>query len=172
MKKSKSFFHALKATLDRLADRLLMYALGLGNFLDALSKNDVGINPAALDLRQRVECVPQTDEQLHALQKLLGRWLMQAGGIFDPVIAVQRILRLMPGEPPLVKKRRGHKKAIIAIARMLLTAIYNILKWNEVYNSELYRKADRPPAHREVSVEEAVFILQRQGYLVTAPAVT
>ena len=102
MKKSKSFFHALKATLDRLADRLLMYALGLGNFLDALSKNDVGINPAALALRQRVECVPQTDEQLHALQKLLGRWLMQAGGIFDPVIAVQRILRLMPGEPPLL----------------------------------------------------------------------
>ena len=33
MKKSKSFFHALKATLDRLADRLLVYALGLGNFL-------------------------------------------------------------------------------------------------------------------------------------------
>lgn len=56
--KSKSFFHALKATLDRLADRLLMYALDLGNFLDALSENDVGINPAALDLRQRVECIP------------------------------------------------------------------------------------------------------------------
>ena len=102
MKKSKSFFHTLKATLDRLADRLLVYALGLGNFLDALSENDVGINSPALDLRQRVESVPQTDEQLHALQKLLGRWLMQAGGIFDPVIAVQRILRLMPGEPPLV----------------------------------------------------------------------
>jgi hypothetical protein len=30
-----------------------------------------------------------------------------------------------------IKKRRGHKKAIIAIARMLLTAIYNILKKNE-----------------------------------------
>jgi hypothetical protein len=58
MKKSKSFFHALKATLDRLADRLLVYAFGLGNFLDALSENDVGINPAALDLRQRVECIP------------------------------------------------------------------------------------------------------------------
>ena len=51
-------FHTLKATLDRLADRLLMYALDLGNFLDALSENDVGINPAALDLRQRVECIP------------------------------------------------------------------------------------------------------------------
>ncbi len=35
-----------------------------------------------------------------------------------------------------VKKHRGHKKAIIAIARMLLTAIYNILKKNEPYNPE------------------------------------
>ena len=68
-----------------------------------------------------------------------------------------------------LKKRRGHKKAIIAIARMLLTAVYNILKKNEPYNPELYSKSDLPPAHREVSIEEAIFILQRQGYLVTVP---
>lgn len=67
-----------------------------------------------------------------------------------------------------LKKRRGHKKAIIAIARMLLTAIYNILKKNEPYNAELYRQSDLPPAHRQVSVDEAIYILQRQGYLVTA----
>jgi len=67
-----------------------------------------------------------------------------------------------------IKKRRGHQKAIIAIARMLLTAIYNILKKNEPYNAELYRQSDKPPVQREVSVEQAVFILQRQGYLVTA----
>lgn len=71
-----------------------------------------------------------------------------------------------------LKKRRGHKKAIIAISRMLLTAIYNILKKNESYNPELYRKSDLPPAHREVSVEEAVFILQRQGYIVSAAPVS
>ena len=68
-----------------------------------------------------------------------------------------------------LKKRRGHKKAVIAIARMMLTAIYNMLKKNEPYNPELYHKADRPPAHREVSLEEAIYIIQRQGYLVTAP---
>lgn len=67
-----------------------------------------------------------------------------------------------------IKKRRGHKKAIIAIARMLLTAIYNILKKNEPYNPELYLRANTPPEHRTVSVEEAIFILQRQGYLVTS----
>ena len=69
-----------------------------------------------------------------------------------------------------VKKRRGHKKAIIAIARMLLTAIYSILKKNEPYDTELYRCCNTPPEHRAVSVEEAIFILQRQGYLVTPSA--
>lgn len=70
-----------------------------------------------------------------------------------------------------LKKRRGHKKAIIAIARMLLTAIYNILKKNEPYNPVLYLRCNNtPPEHRAVSVEEAIFILQRQGYLVTPSA--
>lgn len=57
-KKSKSFFHAFKATLDRLANRLLMHALGFGNFLNRLAKNDMCVNSAALDLRQRIESVP------------------------------------------------------------------------------------------------------------------
>ena len=68
-----------------------------------------------------------------------------------------------------IKKRRGHKKAIIAIARMLLTAIFNILKKNEPYNPDLYRRSNTPPPNREVSVDQAVFILQRQGYIVSNP---
>ena len=67
-----------------------------------------------------------------------------------------------------LKKRRGHKKAIIAIARMMLTAIYNILKKNEPYNAELYSQSNKPPVQREVTIEQAIYILQRQGYLVTA----
>ena len=67
-----------------------------------------------------------------------------------------------------IKKRRGHKKAIIAIARMLLTAIYNILKKNEPYNAELYNKSNLPPKNREVTLEQAIYIIQRQGYIVAA----
>ena len=52
---------------------------------------------------------------------------------------------------------------------MRLTAIYNMIKKNEKYNAALYRKADTPPKNREVSINEAIYILQRQGYLVTAP---
>lgn len=51
-----------------------------------------------------------------------------------------------------------------------LPSTINMLKKNQPYNPVLYRRADQPPAHREVSVEEAVYILQRQGYLVTAPS--
>jgi len=47
---------------------------------------------------------------------------------------------------------------------------YNILNKNEPYNAELYRHGNWPQFNREASVAEAIFILQRQGYLVSAPA--
>lgn len=65
-----------------------------------------------------------------------------------------------------LKKRRGHKKAIIAIARMLLTALYNMLKNNEAYNAELYKKSDSIPIDREITVEQAIIIAKQQGYKV------
>ena len=63
-----------------------------------------------------------------------------------------------------IKKRRGHKRAIIAIARMLLIAVYNILKKNEPYSAELYRKADASTIDRE---QQAILLLQQRGYTVT-----
>ena len=82
-----------------------MYAFSLGNRFYAFAKNDVRVNPPALDFRQRVERVPQTDKELHPFQELLGRGLMQAGRVFDPVLAVQGILRLVPGDCLLYTSR-------------------------------------------------------------------
>jgi transposase len=65
-----------------------------------------------------------------------------------------------------LRKRRGHKRAIIAIARMLLTAIYNILKKKEAYNAELYIKSDVPPVTREITVEQAILLARNHGYHV------
>ena len=56
----------------------------------------------------------------------------------------------------------------IAICRMLLTAIYHILKKQEVYNPELYKKEELIPISREITPEQAVYIAQRQGYKVMA----
>ncbi|QOY33850.1 IS110 family transposase [Anaerobacillus isosaccharinicus] len=67
-----------------------------------------------------------------------------------------------------LKRRRGHKRAIIAIARMLLTAIYNILKKKEAYNAELYIKSDVFPVTREITVEQAILLAKNHGYHVLA----
>ena len=65
-----------------------------------------------------------------------------------------------------LKKRRGGKKAVIAIARKLLTAIWHILSKNEPYNAELYRKADNLPVNRELSPEQAFALLRSRGYII------
>jgi len=69
-----------------------------------------------------------------------------------------------------LKRRRGHKRAIIAIARMLLTAIYHILKKKEPYNPELYNKYNVLPATKEITVEQAIKLAQSQGYWIKAAA--
>lgn len=63
-------------------------------------------------------------------------------------------------------------QAFSAIARMLFITIYSILRKSEPYKPDLYRKEDAPPAHRQVVAGEAVFILQRQSYLITAPVLS
>jgi len=134
---------------------------------------DMSVFPTAKQLCSWAGLTPQNNES--AGKKKTTR-ISHAGTYIKPLL-VQFAVAVSKSEkhPEIrnrylaLRKRRGHKKAVIAIARMLLTAIYNMLKKNEPYNAELYRKADLPPAHREVSFEEAIFILQRQGYLVTAP---
>lgn len=134
---------------------------------------DMSVFPTSKHLCSWAGLTPQNNES--AGKKKTTR-IGRAGAYIKPLL-VQCALAAIKGKkaPEIrarylnLKKRRGHKKAIIAIARMLLTAIYNILKKNEPYHPELYRKSDKPPVHREVSVDEAIFILQRQGYLVSAP---
>ena len=65
-----------------------------------------------------------------------------------------------------LKKRRGHKKAIIAIARMLLTALYHMLKNRENYNCELYQKSTGIPTDKEITVEQALQIAKLHGYKI------
>lgn len=55
-----------------------------------------------------------------------------------------------------ILKRRGKKRAIIAIARMILTAIYFMLKNGEIFNpSDLY-KIDMPSDLKEKQEERAI----------------
>jgi len=65
-----------------------------------------------------------------------------------------------------LKKRRGGKKAVIAISRKLLTAIWHMLSKNEAYNAELYRKADKPPVERVLTPAQAIAFMRNKGFLI------
>lgn len=136
---------------------------------------DMSVFPTSKHLCSWAGLTPQNNES--AGKKKTTR-ISRAGAYIKPLLVQCALVAIRKKSNPEIrnrylalKKRRGHKKAIIAIARMLLTAIYNILKKNEPYNAELYRQADKPPIQRTVTVDEAIYILQRQGYIVTPSTV-
>jgi len=55
-----------------------------------------------------------------------------------------------------ISKRRGKKRAIIAIARMILTAIYHMLVTGELFNPCDLHKIDMPQAIKEKQTEKAI----------------
>ena len=55
-----------------------------------------------------------------------------------------------------IAKRRGKKRAIIAIARMILTAVYQMLSTGEVWNPVDLNQIDMPPELREKEVQKSL----------------
>ena len=66
-----------------------------------------------------------------------------------------------------IMKRRGKKRAIIAIARMILTAIYQMLSTGEAWNPTDLFKIDMPEPmkekQKEKAIKQAMKLLIREG---------
>ena len=70
----------------------------------------------------------------------------------------------------VIKKRRGHKRAIIAIARMLLTCIYHILAKCEPFNFEIYEQLTQKhfkSKNTKMNINNAIKFLESQGYKIS-----
>ena len=67
-----------------------------------------------------------------------------------------------------LKARRGHKKAIIAICRMILTAIWNILTKLEPYSADGYFASLERPAcpDKTITTAQALNLLRLRGYII------
>jgi transposase len=70
-----------------------------------------------------------------------------------------------------ISRRRGKKKAIIAIAHMLLNCIYHMISRNEAFNYDLYRidNAPKPKHPPEITKEQAILLLESLGAQVILP---
>ena len=106
---------------------------------------------------------------------------MQIGPIVSKPVLVQVANALIKskkhpeitGRYRRIKSHRGHKKAIIDICRMLLTAIWHILTDLKPYTAEGYL-APRPVKREKILItSQALDILKLRGYIIKdAPPVT
>ena len=68
-----------------------------------------------------------------------------------------------------IMKRRGKKRAIIAIARMILTAVFNMLSTGEVWNPIDLYKIDMPDELKEKqkskAIKQAIKLLRSEGLI-------
>jgi transposase len=104
--------------------------------------------------------------------------ISRAGVYLKPLLVQCALASLRKGESPAfraryerIKRRRGHKRALIAVARMMLTAIYHMLLKNEPFDSSRCQIDNRPTktesAHSaDVSVEQAIALLTANGFQV------
>lgn len=131
---------------------------------------DMSVFPTAKRLCSWAGLVPQNNES--AGKKKTTR-VSRAGAYLKPLL-VQCALTVCnsPKHPEIqhrylmLKKRRGHKKAIIAICRMLLTAIYAMLKTGTPYDPTLYRSHNSAPQNRTFTSDSAIAFLKSHGYVI------
>ena len=65
-----------------------------------------------------------------------------------------------------LKKRRGHRKAIIAICRRLLVSIYHVLLKQESYNPKLQGLTEIRNPDKTMSLQDAIRFAQQHGFNV------
>jgi transposase len=65
-----------------------------------------------------------------------------------------------------LKKRRGHGKALIAIAKRLITAVYYMLLRDELYNPN--EGKDTAPKRGKISLEKVTEYYRAKGYTIVA----
>ena len=114
-------------------------------------------------------CCPRNDS---SAQKVKSTRISRAGSFLKPLLVqIANALIKSKNRPEFqeryrrIKARRGHKKAIIAICCMLLTAIWNILTKLEPYSAKGYL-AEKLTEHSVIiSKSEGLALLRKRGYI-------
>lgn len=101
--------------------------------------------------------------------------ISKAGSYLKPLLVQCALAAIKDKDSPFrikyerIKRRRGHKRALIAIARTMLTCIYHMLSKEEDFNHELYlTSVIKEPSviPSTYQLNQAILLLQQNGYTV------
>lgn len=131
---------------------------------------DMSVFPTAKNLVSWAGCCPRNDQ---SNRKIKSTRISRAGSYFKPVLVqVANALIKSKKHPEFItryrriKARCGHKKAIIAICRMILTSIWHILTDLKPYTPEGFL-ASRPVNKSKVlTASQALNLMRQRGYII------
>ena len=136
----------------------------------------MSVFPTAKNLVSWAGCCPRNDQ---SNRKIKSTRISRAGSYFKPVLVqVANALIKSKKHPEFttryrhIKARRNHKKAIIAICRMILTAIWHILTDLKPYTPEGFLKSRPVSESKILTTSQALNLLKQRGYVITGDEVS
>ena len=130
---------------------------------------DMSVFPSAKHLVSWAGCCPRNDQ---SNGKVKSTRISRAGAFLKPILVQVANAVIKSNKFPeckeryrRLKARRGHKKAIIAICRMLLTAIWNILSKVEPYSAAGYLSAKLAEHSVVITKTQGLELLRKRGYI-------
>ena len=131
---------------------------------------DMSVFPTDKHLVSWAGCCPRNDQSNF---KIKSTRISRAGSYLKPVLVqVANALIKSKKHPEIteryrrIKSHRGHKKAIIAVCRMLLTAIWHILTDLKPYTAEGYLAPRPVKTEKILTTSQALNLLKLRGYVI------
>ena len=131
---------------------------------------DMSVFPTDKNLVSWAGCCPRNDKSNKTIKSTR---ISRAGSYLKPVLVqVSNALIKSKKHPEItdryrrIKSHRGHKKAIIAVCRMLLTAIWHILSDLKPYTPDGYLTPRPVKKEKVLTTSQALNLLKLRGYVI------